>query len=263
MLVILAAFCLAACGRTDIETVGGNEMAERLPEKAELFLKEYDFSVEGEYSFGSGIRINTLDGLGNEIPSEELMIPVFCGDELIGLLLSGETDELVTEETALRLFGPGTDRMYDVVRIGGGVFRIGPDGAELITGDAPEMTEQELKTMGAIRSSVTEENRMGEEKTVFRTIQPAPVTLYDPETGKTYSSSRIVIKFTEGNEEEKVLLFEEFCGGKLHGIVRAARRYTFTFGAKQNIKQLKALLRKALELDYVAEAMLEEARGMH
>ena len=264
MLAVLALICLVGCGRTHIVTVGGNEMAGRLPEKTELFLQGYDFKEEGEYYLGSGIRVNMLSEAGDEIASEELMFPVFRGDELFGLLLSGETDTMITEQSVLSLVSSGTDGMFDMVRIGGGLYMISSGSTELITGEATDMTDQEKKSVEAIRGSVTEKNRMGEEKTLFKTIQQqSPVTLYDPETGKTYSSSRIVVKFTEGDEEEKILLFEAFCGGRLHGRVRAAGRYTFTFGAKQNIKQLKALLRSAKELEYVTEAMLEEAREMH
>ena len=64
---------------------------------------------------------------------------------------------------------------------------------------------------------------------------------------------RICAKFTSGNEDEKTLMFERFCNGRLYQKLKGSGVFIFEID-RVNVKTLNKLIDDANKLDYVESA---------
>ncbi len=264
-ILLISAVCLCGCGAQAPQSYCPNDPVNPQPDEILQMTEDLPLEPESNYYLGTGIRINEMDERGGMFPSEnDKLYPVYREEELVGLLLCEENTEFLKDEKMLVRFAERADKKYCVFRIGDEICLADESGFTIVSGcDTISFSKEQEKALEVLRKTVMEDNPMGSERILIQPAAPASTTLYDPSTGRNYSSSRIAVRFTEGDEENKILQYEEFCGGKLHGKVRSAGVYTFSFAPKSNIKQLNALLRKTLELDYIEDAWLEEAKGMH
>ena len=264
-ILLISAVCLSGCGAQAPQSYRPNDPVNPQSDEILQMAEGLPLEPESNYYLGTGIRINEFDEKGNMVPSERgELFPVYREEVLIGLLLHEDNEEFLTDEGILMQFSERTDKAYCVFWIGSKICLADETGVTFLSGnDNISLTEQQKKALEVLQNTDMEDNPMGSECVQIRMGAPASTTLFDPVTGHNFSSSRIAVRFTEGDEENKILQYEEFCGGKLHGKVRSAGVYTFVFTPKSNIKQLNALLRKTLELDYIEDAWLEEAKGLH
>ena len=80
--------------------------------------------------------------------------------------------------------------------------------------------------------------------------------------GQIYSADRIVVRFTEGEGNEKKKMFEEFCQGSFRRSIKSQNTYVFQV-KPQSYSKLMEIVNEAEKLDYVVSAWLDKANQPH
>jgi hypothetical protein len=212
-ILLISAVCLSGCGAQAPQSYCPNDSVD--PHSDEILQMTEDLPLEPEsnYYLGTGIRINEMDEKGSMFPSENgKLYPVYRENELVGLLLCEGNTEFLTDRKTLEQFSERADKKYCLFRIGNEICLADETGVTILSGnDNSFLTEQQKKALETLQETDMEDNPMGSECVQIRTAAPVSTTLYDPSTGRNYSSSRIAVRFTEGDEENKIQQYEEFC----------------------------------------------------
>jgi hypothetical protein len=210
---------------------------------------------EGFYYIGTGITVDNLSDDGEILDFKTTVYPVYEDDRLYRLIIvTGEESELFSFDMVRTTLN--TDEKYLLIRNNGRLIKISEEGESVIGGEQNVSISD--KVIKKARKSIRKTNDLGRKRSLIKSVNEVT----DPSTGKRYSSSRIVIKFTEGDSDSKVSLFEEFCGGKLRSQVKSAGLYVFTV-EPASYRRLSALIKSAVELDYVESAFLDEVKDMN
>ncbi len=262
-----------ASQETSSQTVTpGNTAALPLPEEAKAFFEMLPLIDEGEYTLGTGVWLDRIGPDGSVTASEtQALFPVFQNGNLyIAFVLDlGDreekslSDSVITDGKALSWLSDRPDDEFRLVSVQYAVAGIDGEETEILYGPEPEaMTGPEEEAWRRLQEAQPAANPLGGEEIMKRVVQAGEGIVPDPDSGNRYSSRTLIVRFTPGDKEEKIRMFEEFCGGKLVYDMKLSDIQVFSFEAK-NIKQLRALQKKAMELDYVEYAELDSVNELH
>ncbi|MBQ3383947.1 MAG: hypothetical protein IJG59_01885 [Erysipelotrichaceae bacterium] len=251
-LIIFMIFCIFLTGCTAKKPVVTNKnlSIEEMP--SEIF----DFALsklpdDSFYYIGSGITVTDVSDDGKVTSNDLALYPVYENEDIYAMVLKGSEmvyiDDLNVDE--------GQMRNGLVIANNENVFLIN-DGEEAIAVRV-KSDKFNKKILEKIELSKNLKNEFGNERKLLKSSN----TVTDPETGRKYSSSRLVVKFTDGDSDKKIADFEEFCHGKLKSTIKSIGLYVFEIEAS-NIKRLKYLVDQALQFDYVEAVHLDEHKNM-
>ena len=198
---------------------------------------------EGDYEIGDGIQtIQLEDGEGSEI------FPLYQGGKLLFLLI--EPSGVIWDDSSAKEWFDSND-MFTAVESEGDILLISEDEVLVLgSGDSSAYSKQEEKMIRKIQKQKPEPNGFGKNRENLSIVWPR-----EESDGREYAKDRIVIKFTEGDLENKIRDYETFCEGKL--------RYQLSGGicvfdlGEISEKRLNWLLSASRDLDYVADASLD------
>ena len=253
-LLRLLALCVLLSGCTQAKDVleNRNISFDEIPSEVISYASGILSEKEGFYYIGTGITVDNLSDEGEMLDIKSEVFPVYEDDRLFCLIIvTGEETELLSKDlirTALE-----ADEKYLLVRNNGRLVKVSKEGEFVIAGEQNVTIDK--RVIKKARRSIRKTNDLGKNRSLIKSVNEVT----DPSTGKRYSSSRIVVKFTEGDSDSKISFFEEFCGGKLRSQVRSAGLYVFTV-EPASYKRLSALVKSAMELDYVDSAFLDEVK---
>lgn len=247
--VLLLLLLLVSCGkREEAVIIIGNAPVEEIPEEVLRFSYEH-MKEEGAYELGTGIAVIEMTDKGI-VPSEDtFLFPLFCDGELEQMIL------LVGEDCYEEEMDRGMDALigtpFFAVKSGQDVCLITKEEVSpLFDSDCRQIENREEVKM--LQEGEPMISPLGRNRTLIRRGSGEKQNVTDPETGISYSSSRIVITFTEGDREEKIRRYERFCNGSL----RSEMLCVFSFESL-SYEALNALREDSMKLDYVKSASLD------
>ncbi len=251
--ILLLFLLLVSCGkREETVVIIGNAPVEEIPEEVLRFSCEH-MKEEGTCELGTGIALIEMTEAGI-VPSEDtFLFPLFYDGKLEQMiLLEGEgcyVEEMDRGMNALI----GTP--FFAVKSGHDVCLITKGEISLLFGsDCRQVDNREEVKM--LQEGETMISPLGRNRTLIHKGNREKQNVTDPETGISYSSSRIVITFTEGDREEKIKRYERFCNGSLRSEMKQTGLCVFSFESL-SYEALNALREDSLKLDYVRGASLD------
>lgn len=255
-LLCFIALCLllSGCTRPDDIIENKNINPDEIPSDVVLYASLVLKEKTGFYYIGTGLEINNLSDEGKVLDYVSYVYPVYEDDSLVCLIIHHEgLEELLSKDMIRTTLDP--DEQYLLIRNNGRLVKIEEEG-ETVLGGEPNMKIDERVT-SKVRKRIKKTNDLGKEKVLIKSEK----TVTDPRTGKNYSSSRIVVKFTDGESDSNVAEFEQFCQGKLRSRIKSAGIYVFEV-EPASFKRLSLLADQAMKLDYVTSASLDEQKDM-
>lgn len=251
------ALCLLFSGCTaQIKTIENSKIdPDDIPSVVLLYAKIVLTEKQGFLYIGTGVTINNLSDEGKILDYTSDVYPLYDDDRLIALIVETEGfDELYSR--GLDSISIDNDEIYMLIRNNGMLVKVSEDSVSVISGyPGIEIDERVVKK---VRKSLTNTNDIGKDRKLIK--YENDVT--DPVTGRKYSSSRLVVKFTDDENDSMISDFEQFCNGKLSSHLKSAGLYVFTI-EPSSYRRLGLLIRDAMELDYVKNVSLDEQRDMN
>lgn len=243
-------FCILLTGCTVKKPVVTNEKlsVEEIPSEVFSFALS-KLPDDSFYYIGSGITVTDVSNDGKVIRNDLALYPIYENEKMRAMVLKGSEmvyiDDLNVDEEKIK--------NCLVIVNNENVFLIN-DGGEAIAVRV-KSDKFNKKVLEKFELRINKNNEFGNDRRLLKGSN----TVTDPDTGRKYSSSRLVVKFTEGDTDKKIADFEEFCQGKLKSTIKSIGLYVFEIEAS-NIKRLKYLVDQALQLDYIEDAHLDEQR---
>lgn len=213
-----------------------------------------NLSEDRSYYVGSGITVTELSDEGKVLSSNLALYPVYADDELYAMVLKDSAQKLTYID----------DLNVDDKQIRNGLVIVNNGNTYLIneSGEAMPLRKKsdsfKKEILEKIELRKNESNDFGDNRIMIKEGS----SVVDPSSGRKYSSTRLVVKFTEGDIEKKISNFEEFCSGKLKRTIKSAGIYVFEIESSDFTK-LSSLINQAKQLDYVQDIQLDEQREAH
>ena len=255
-LLCFIALCLllGGCTRPDDVIENRNMDPDEIPSDVVLYASLILGERTGFYYMGTGVEINNLSDEGKVLDYVSYVYPVYEDDRLACLIIhTGGLEELISRDMVRTTLE--TNEKYLLIRNNGRLVKIDEEGVYVMGGE-PSVKIDERVT-AKVRKKIKKTNDLGKDRMLIKSEK----TVTDPQTGKKYSSSRIVVKFTDGESDSKVSQFEQFCNGKLRSQIKSAGIYVFEI-EPASFKRLTLLADNAEKLDYVESAVLDERKDM-
>lgn len=254
LLFIVLCLLLSGCNRPDDTIENRNVSPEEIPSDIVLYASVILAERTGFYYLGTGVAINNISDEGKVLDYTSYIYPLYDDDRLAALIIHTEgLEELISRDMIRTTLS--ADERYLLVRNNGMLVKISEEGESVIAGE-PNIDIDE-RVIIKVRKRIKKTNDLGKERLLIKSEN----TVTDPQSGKKYSSSRIVVKFTDGESDSKVTEFEEFCKGKLRSSIKSAGIYVFEI-EPSSFKRLTMLVEEAMKLDYVSSAALDEQKDM-
>ena len=256
LLVIMMAI-LCACTEVSIKDVE-NPVSEisglELQEMVKTYLLE-NGDLKKDYYIGTGIRTLSLTSDISEGKTD--VFPVYCDDQLILLVLHRlEGDLIVVPEEVLKYISENNN--YLITETEGNVYYLSQEEILLIDGDEKyEFSDVTSKLLEKVREKINEENVMGKDKIIIKMMKPIDGKDSGFVPSGMFANDHIIIRFAEGNREEQIEVYEEFCHGKVQSDINTSDVYIFVFDPLSDEK-LQKLLDDSNALDYVEAASLDK-----
>ena len=248
--LLIIIFCLLITGCTAQKPVITNDNLNVEETPSEVF--EFALSQLSEdefYYIGSGITVTEISDEGKVVSSDLALYPVYAEEEMCAMVLRDSEQDLVFISDL---------NVYDRL-IKNGLVIVNNGNAYLISEGGETMPVRkkadsfDKKILEKIELQRNNSNAFGDERRLLKSGS----TVTDPETGRKYSSSRLVVKFTEGDTDKKIADFEEFCGGKLRSKIKSIGIYVFEIEAS-DYTRLNYLVNQIKRLEYVEDVHLDE-----
>lgn len=210
------------------------------------------FDMTGNWFLGDGVKVLEI----NENKDAGIVIfPIYHEDELLLLMSAGDSIECFDDHKVIDAFKE-TNRFL-LIEAENRICFVSDDRMISLDGEMIAMSKDTERKIQKIRKNLIRENGMGKEKRLLMNLQPEQE---GSDTGFR-ANNQLVVRFTDGNLEEKIGMFEEFCHGSLKYRYHSADIFVFEF-EPLNSKALEVLLKKSNELDYVVSAVLSEKSDM-
>jgi len=200
---------------------------------------------ENEYSVGTGIFLAKVEG--NLITdSEKKIYPVYLDEDIVFYILeNGEDHQIVVSEMAADRMKEGTFVIFEENE---SIYYLDEKGAIDLLNKESAASQDIGAAIKKRNQGRFEVNPMGEEKVKIELKKKK-------ETSK--EKIRISVLFTDGEEEEKISKFEEFCNGKLRMMMKGSKVCVFEID-RIDTKRLNKLIGDANKLEYVKSASIDQ-----
>ena len=258
LLAVLAIMMTCACSKT-VTLLNENAEITEFPDSAVSYAESLMADVE-DAEIGSGIYVNRITSAGGIEKTETMLFPVYCEGSLDCLiLLEGDDEEVISDEDLMKILNDNTDRWEFMLDVSGGKL-LGVSNIETIVlnGD-DELDELEKGTIVKLQKLSIKNSRIDLMRQKLKTATGNIVISPD---GQIYSADRIVVRFTEGEGNEKKKMFEEFCQGSFRRSIKSQNTYVFQV-KPQSYSKLMEIVNEAEKLDYVVSAWLDKASQPH
>ena len=258
LVAVLAIMMTCACSKT-VTLLNENAEITEFPDSAVSYAESLMADVE-DAEIGSGIYVNRITSAGGIEKTETMLFPVYCEGSLDCLiLLEGDDEEVISDEDLMKILNDNTDRWEFMLDVSGGKL-LGVSNVETIVlnGD-DELDELEKGTIVKLQKLSIKNSRIGLMRQKLKTATGNVVIGPD---GQIYSADRIVVRFTEGEGNEKKKMFEEFCQGSFRRSIKSQNTYVFQV-KPQSYSKLMEIVNEAEKLDYVVSAWLDKANQPH
>ena len=255
MMIIMILLC--ACTEVSVKDLK-NPISEisgfELQEMIKTYLLE-NGDLKKNYYMGNGIR--TLSLTGNMSEGKTDVFPVYCEDQPILLLIHRSDNDLIAvPEKALKCISENNN--YLIVETEENIYYLSKDEILLIDGDENYgFSEAENKILDKVRANIEEENIMGKDKAIIKMLKPIDGQDSGFVPSGMFANDHIVIRFVEGNREEQIKAYEEFCHGKVQSGINTSDVYIFEFSALSDA-DIQKLVDDSNALDYVEAASLDK-----
>ncbi len=212
------------------------------PSFDEESLCEYLLSREEDatYSSGFGIHPFNLDGSA----SDKEVYAIFQDEKIIFLIVHDDTDHYVENAELIRQIGEEeASLIFDTDT---GLCYLSQNDLVLFDENG-QLSDKEADTLKDMRTRIDKASPLN------RINKKIEMKKKEENHG---NAVRIVVRFTEGNEDEKAKEFETFCKGKQLYKLQSAPIYVFLI-EKTTEKALKKQLQDLNDLDYVQSVELD------
>ncbi|MBQ9910198.1 MAG: hypothetical protein IJM50_01735 [Lachnospiraceae bacterium] len=241
-------------------TVAANKAVDVFPEAVRVLAEERAGAAQG-YELGTGIYANVLTDSGIEQNDETDVYPLFKDGQLDAVIYRNGDYKMTDDQNKLTKIGKMMEGEFSVIQSDEGTAFIGRD--EIVGIDEEKIAEklEQNKQILAVREGKLEKNPFGSERIRVRKAQTRN-DVRDPETGKLYSSTRIVVTLTENNDEV-VRQIEEELGVTLYRKMSQGKICVFVTPEPKYFDELKELVKKAGSIAGVKFASLDMLNELH
>lgn len=247
VLFILILFMLAGCS------------PKFKPEVREADEKALKVAEERAGIYNDGLTCSLSDGLvtidynqDKPVTGDETVYQFFHGETLSCLLIQGKDISVIEVDDELSRALEGECAF---VRIG--------DALVLVSDDQVVALEKEKVINENMRSKLRKlisKGMMVKLSSIKRNDLVLEINDKDSgivdDNGKKYNAGRIIIRFTDGDRDQQIKDYAEFCNGTLVYRMRLSNVCVFEFQNK-TLAELKDLVKRSTKLDYVASASLD------
>ena len=243
LISFLILFSLCACTAKE-ENIEGPLIHEVLedPSFDEDALYEYlSHREETVFMVSDMIRPLHPDGTASDLK----VYAIFCNDSIISLTLCSDICEFNENEKLLEEMNKNEYSL--IMETDKGLYYVTKD--QIIPFDEEQgVNEKDMKKLEGIKTRITESNPLNKPK--------RKIEISKPEEKTASKTARIVVRFTEGDEDEKAKKFEEFSKAKFLNRMISAPLYVYQIGY-DNEKALKKLLEDYASLEYVETVQID------
>ena len=258
LLAVLAMIMTCACSKT-VTLMNENAEITEFPDSAVSYAESL-VADASDAEIGSGVYVNKITSAGGIEKTETMLFPVYCEGKLdCMILLEGDEEEVISEEDLMKKLNDNIDRWEFMLDVSGRKL-LGVNNIETIvlSGD-DELDELEKETIVKLQKLSIKNSRIGLMRQKLKTTTGNVVIGPD---GQIYSADRIVVRFTEGEGNEKKKMFEKFCQGSFRRSIKSQSTYVFQV-KPQSYSKLMEIVCEAEKLDYVVSAWLDKANQPH
>ena len=256
VMILLTVFC--GCSNA-VKMLDGNEEVQDFPD----YIIEYAETVlEGkpDQEIGTGIYLNRISEDGSIQKSGTTLFPVYENEKLCALIVSGEDEELIEDENmADKLADVSEQCMFMLDTYGQMIICVDGKNTVILSDNAYELDEFEKESIVKLQKKSIKVTALGKKRIKLDTVSGNTVKGPD---GVVYSADRIVIRFTEGDLENKKEMFEEFCQGTYKSGIKSQNICVFKV-QPASYSKLAELVSAAEELDYVDSCWLDKVKQQH
>ncbi len=234
---------LSLCGctaenKTDIVPLI-HETAEKSTIDEDLLLAYLSDREETHFSISDPIRPFDLNGVACDLE----LYSIFYEDRIISLAVHKEDVTYVENERLLNKLNE--DEYNLIIQTEEGLCLLSKD--DVVSFDEEQkISEEEMEKMEAMKTRISVPNPLNKAKREFEVKK----------TEKQGKTTRIVVRFTQGDEEEKAKMFEEFSGAKLLNRMNSTSLYVYQIGYDTE-KALKKLIENCASLEYVEMVQID------
>ena len=251
LIMLLSILCLCACSKQIPTNPPSKKAAFLYRDESVSYIGEH-FDRNKEYYYGTGISSLKIEG-GKIVEGDTDIIPVYQGEELVFLILGGEENKIVDDDEILHGFNG--NKNFVILEIENDLCLFDADSMTVIDGDPSFTLDDDLssflkKEFGA----AIPENLFGKEKAIIKMKEPKGDGIIDDKTDP--DNDHIIIRFKDGNREEQIRMYEEFCKGKCETGENTSDIYIFYFDALSDA-DMNDLVERSKMLDYVEAASID------
>lgn len=253
LFLICLLLVLSACGVEKTLILNKNMDTENISSEVLNAANEHVFTNEGFYYLGSGISVPEVTSDGSLTDKTINLYPLYLDDEFVSYIKENADGEINFMDDAEEV--EFKDNSF-VIDCEGNVYVIDESGDTVIAGDKTKRLDKKIieKLVKDSKSDAT----LGLRKRLVKWDE----VVTDFKTGIRYSSNRLVVVFEEGDRDKMVSDFAEFCNGKFKSSIKSIGQYTFEVEPSSYLK-LNELAEKAMQLDYVKAAHLDEQKDQN
>ncbi|MDO4378344.1 MAG: hypothetical protein Q4C64_04235 [Erysipelotrichia bacterium] len=237
LLLLFLVMMMCSCQKQTVKIE--NKMVQ--PDEIIMQLAQKYMSDSNNCYVGDGWEILDGDNYQENYSTGKYAYPIFQQDDIKYLMVVDDEIKFVPVDKNMSNILQGE---FAVMQIGKAIYLLSDSQNELIAGI---QEESDMKVMKKINSSAELLSKLSENKT----------KIVVDDVSSLYSKDRIVVKFKDGDTENYIAKYAAFCGGQLYLSNKTTETYVFIF-REINYEQLKQLLQKTKDLDYVADAFLEK-----
>lgn len=234
ILLILLAVMLCACEKQTVKIENKIiEPDEVVTELAEGYLT-YDNG--NTYYISEGYKAVNYDDMTD---TDKFVYPIYKDDIIEYLMIVDEDVRFIETNENIKSKMQGN---FAIVEVGNAIYLVSDSGNAFLSG---KQEDSDLKKLKKINNETELLNKLSGNKKQL---------VFD--NSDSFSKNSIVVKFKEGDVQQYISDYAKFCNGELFSSNETTKTYVFKFEEKE-FSELKELLEKTKELDYIDEASLE------
>ena len=208
-----------------------------------------DKDINDQYQLADGIVAADCSDMSNIRNGSSKVFPIYCNDDIEYLLLQSG-DEITVEpisEKVKKMF----EENCTIVQIGDSVYAVADSNIVRLFGEGNG--EDDMRKLRKINAADLLASKLNNNKKEVFHSQNGTVMI----EGIEVSNRRISIKFKEGDVEQFVEQYQQFCNGTLHSSLITSGIYVFEF-EQLSATKLNQLIEQSKQLPYVEEVIAEK-----